>query len=227
MPPVSLNVRLLTEQHILNKDFGVETFSLQSWSIDFYLINNYSELVPANVFDQVTYTLHSSFSPRAVQTLKDFPFIICEEGWDEFDMQVGPSAADKKHFVTHDLNFAQARYESKHVMSFKNPKPPLQSLLYKSGPVPGDKDRVKSKRAAGGEGGSKKKKKTKKNIISSFYSVDMDKLADGLQHLDDNKTPDSYTKNDVEQVEFHVDLHILPDNLVKILEDFTQEKDAL
>ncbi|RAH39625.1 transcription factor TFIIF complex subunit [Aspergillus brunneoviolaceus CBS 621.78] len=223
MPDVERNVRLLTEQHILNKDFSVETFSLQSWSIDFYLVNNYSELVPANVFDQVTYTLHPSFGPRAVQTLKNFPFIICEEGWDEFDMEVGPIAADKKYFVTHDLNFAQARYESKHVITFKNPKPPLQSLVYKSGPVPGDKDRVKSKRAAGG-----------------FNSVDMDKLVDGLQRLgeddllqivqmelDDNKAPDSYTKNDVEQVEFHVDLHILPDNLIKILEEFTQEKRAL
>lgn len=31
-------------------------------------------------------------------------------------MQIGLSAADKEHTITHDLNFAQERYESKHVI---------------------------------------------------------------------------------------------------------------
>ncbi|GAT21320.1 transcription initiation factor subunit [Aspergillus luchuensis] len=163
---------------------------------------------------------------------KNPPFRISEEGWGEFDMQIGLTAADKEHFVTHDLNFAQPRYGSKHVITFKNPKPALLSLLRESGPVPGDENGVKSKRAATGEEGSKKKKRTEK-------SVDMDKLADGLQRLGeddllqvvqmvhDNKAPDSYTKNDVEQGEFHVDLYTLPDTLIKMLWDFTQEKGAL
>ena len=85
----------------------------------------------------------------------------------------------------------------------------------------------------------------------------MDKLADGLQRLGeddllqvvqmvhDNKAPDSYTKNDVERKsepipllicgpnssiaegEFHVDLYTLPDALIKMLWEFTQEKGAL
>ena len=36
-------------------------------------------------------------------------------------MQIGLTAADKEHFVTHDLNFAQPRYESKHVIVSKWP----------------------------------------------------------------------------------------------------------
>ncbi|PYH44591.1 Ran GTPase-binding protein YRB1 [Aspergillus saccharolyticus JOP 1030-1] len=226
------NVRLVTEQHILNKDSGVEGFPLRSWSIEIYLVNDHGEQVPANVFDKVTYTLHPSFGPRAVQTFKNPPFRISEEGWGEFDMQIGLTAADKEHFVTHDLNFAQTRYESKHVITFKNPKPALLAALRESGPVPGDENGVKTKRAAGGEEGSKKKKKTEKN-------VDMDKLADGLQRLGeddllqvvqmvhDHKAPDSYTKNDVEQGEFHVDLYTLPDTLIKMLWEFTQDKGAL
>ncbi|KAH1410511.1 hypothetical protein KXW78_005378 [Aspergillus fumigatus] len=223
------NEKLIGQQ---NKDSGVEGFPLRSWSIEIYLVNEHGEQVPANVFDKVTYTLHPSFGNRAVQTFKNPPFRISEEGWGEFDLQIGLTAADKEHFLTHDLNFAQPRYESKHVITFKNPKPALLALLRESGPVPGDENGVKSKRAAGGEEGSKKKKRTEKN-------VDMDKLADGLQRLGeddllqvvqmvhDHKAPDSYTKNDVEQGEFHVDLYTLPDNLIKMLWDFTQEKGAL
>ncbi|RHZ70408.1 hypothetical protein CDV55_108174 [Aspergillus turcosus] len=223
------NEKLIGQQ---NKDSGVEGFPLRSWSIEVYLVNEHGEQVPANVFDKVTYTLHPSFGDRAVQTFKNPPFRISEEGWGEFDMQIGLTAADKEHVLTHDLNFAQPRYESKHVITFKNPKPALLAALRESGPVPGDENGVKSKRAAAGEEGSKKKKRTEKN-------VDMDKLADGLQRLGeddllqvvqmvhDHKAPDSYTKNDVEQGEFHVDLYTLPDNLIKMLWDFTQEKGAL
>jgi len=64
----------------------------------------------------------------------------------------------------------------------------------------------------------------------------MEKLADGLQRLGeedllhivqlihDQKSPDTYTKNDVENGEFHVDLYTLPDGLVKTLWDFTGQK---
>ena len=43
------------------------------------------------------------------------PFRISEEGWGEFDMQI-EFVADKSHIIQHDLNFAQERYESKHVV---------------------------------------------------------------------------------------------------------------
>ncbi|KAL8930593.1 MAG: hypothetical protein Q9208_000463 [Pyrenodesmia sp. 3 TL-2023] len=64
----------------------------------------------------------------------------------------------------------------------------------------------------------------------------MEKLADSLQRLGEedllqvvemvhnNKTADTYTKNDVEQGEFHVDLYTLPDSLVRMLWDFCVEK---
>ncbi|KAI2018100.1 transcription factor TFIIF complex subunit Tfg3, partial [Ophidiomyces ophidiicola] len=155
------------------------------------------------------------------------PFRIEEEGWGEFDLQVGLGAPDKEHTVPHDLNFQQNRYESKHVITFKNPKPAVLAALRESGPVPGDENGLKSKRAQ--DESSKKKKRIDKNI-------DMERLADGLQKLGeddllqvvqmvhDNKSADSYTKNDIEQGEFHVDLYTLPDTLIKMLWDFSQEK---
>lgn len=51
-----------------------------------------------------------------VVAFKNPPFRIAEQGWGEFDMQITLTAADKDHIVTHDLNFAQNRYESKHVI---------------------------------------------------------------------------------------------------------------
>lgn len=64
----------------------------------------------------------------------------------------------------------------------------------------------------------------------------MDKLAEALQRLDEDsllqvvemvheqRSGDSYVKNDVENGEFHVDLYTLPDGLVKNLWDFTAAK---
>jgi len=233
MPDVKRTVKLVTTQDVMQgKDSGVEGYPLRSWSIEIHLQNELGDQIPATLFDKVTYTLHPSFGERAVQTFKNPPFRISEEGWGEFDLQIGLVTLDKEHVITHDLNFQQNHYESKHVITFKNPKPALLAALRDSGPVPGDENGVKSKRSAATEEGSKKKKKVDKN-------VDMDKLADGLQKLGeddllqvvkmvhDNKSAESYTKNDVEQGEFHVDLYTLPDTLIKMLWDFTQEKGAV
>jgi transcription initiation factor TFIID/TFIIF subunit len=230
MPDVKRNVRLVTSQHIIDKPSEVEGFPQREWSIEVYAANEKGDLVPATLFDKVTYHLHPSFGARAVQTFTKPPFRISEEGWGEFDMQI-EFVADKSHFIQHDLNFAQERYESKHVITFKNPKPALLEKLRETGPVPGDENGLK-KRGAAGEESAKKKKRVDKN-------VDMDKLADGLQRLNeddllqvvqmvhDNKTAESYTKNDVEQGEFHVDLYTLPDSLIKMLWDFTAERGFL
>ena len=65
----------------------------------------------------------------------------------------------------------------------------------------------------------------------------MEKLADAIQRLTeddlihvvhmihDNKSTDTWTKNDMENGEFHVDLYTLPDNLVKMLWDYSTSND--
>ncbi len=105
-----------------------------------------------------------------------------------------------KQSIAHDLNFAKPRYESKHVINFRNPNANLLALLGKSGPVPGDD--VNGARKKGGADDAKKRKRT--------AQVDMDKLADGLvklseddllqvvQMIHDNKSEETYTKNDIE-----------------------------
>lgn len=81
------------------------------------------------------------------------------------------------------------------LQTFRNPKPELLALLAESGPA--EANGMRNKDAA------KKKGRRDKN-------VDMEKLADGLQKLGeddllhvvtlvhDNKTSETYTKNDVE-----------------------------
>lgn len=87
-------------------------------------------------------------------------------------------------------------------------------------------------------------------LADGLQRLGEDDLLQVVQMVHDNKAPDSYTKNDTERMfcvssrrllvcglgdanltpcrlvegEFHVDLYTLPDNLVKMLWDFTQEK---
>jgi len=103
-----------------------------------------------------------------------------------------------KTSLVHDLNFAKTRYEAKHVVTFKNPSASLINILRETGSVPGDENGAKRK--VGGEKLQKKKP-----------AVDMEKLAEGLlklgeddllhvvQLIHDNKSDETYTKNDIER----------------------------
>lgn len=105
-----------------------------------------------------------------------------------------------KHTIAHDLNFAKPRYEAKHTITFKNPNANLLEALRRSGPVPEDANGARKK---GGDAEAKKKRKT--------AQVDMDKLAEGLtrlqeddllsviQMIHDNKSEETYTKNDIDR----------------------------
>src|SRR5436190_23956244 len=104
-----------------------------------------------------------------------------------------------KHTIMHDLNFAKPRYESKHTITFKNPNANLLALLAKSGSVPSDD-----------VNGSRKKVPDQEKKRKRGNAVDIERLADGLvklgeddllqvvQLIHDNKSEDTYTKNDVE-----------------------------
>jgi transcription initiation factor IIF auxiliary subunit len=122
----------------------------------------------------------------------------------------------KDHAITHDLNFHNNRYEVKQVITFKNPKAPLLGALRGSGPVPGD-----TATDAGVNGASSGKKRqsganeTQKRKKPDTKGIDMDKLAEGLQKLGeddlllvvqmvhDNKSEESWMRNDVDRKSLH------------------------
>jgi len=170
--------------------------------------------------------------------LKKAPFLLSEQGWGEFDMEIVLHGIDKggDHVVRHDLHFQQTKYESLHTITFNNPRPNLLKQLANSGPVPGtnavpaEENGVTKRDKRKNDGEERVKKKSR-----SERAFDMEKLADGLQKLQeehllrvvqmvhDNKTPETYIKNDVEQGEFHVDLYTLPQHLTQMLWNFVQD----
>ncbi|GAB7357943.1 hypothetical protein MBLNU230_g0110t1 [Neophaeotheca triangularis] len=231
MPDVKRTVKLVTQQSVNNDPPEAEGFPMRSWSISIFLVGPDGEEIVPNCFEKATYVLHESFGTKRMrQTFKQPPFTINEKGWGEFDMQILllPMGGGKssEHTLGHDLNFQQERYESTHNITFRNPKPELLALLKDSGPVPSTGDG-----ATNGTGAPPQKKKK-----AGTRNVDMEKLAEALPHLGeddllqvvqmvhDNKSEDTYTKNDVENGEFHVDLYTLPDNLIKMLWDFASNR---
>lgn len=165
----------------------------------------------------MTYLLHDSFGDRAQQTFKKPPFRVSEDGWGEFEMELTlVDISGKSRNLRHDLNFQTAKYDVKHVETFRIPKSsstPSEKLLLEklrnSGPVPGENVNGDTKKRTSemGAGGLPKKKKG-----SDVKGVDMDLLADGLQKLmeddllqvvqmiHDNKGEESWLRNDVERM---------------------------
>jgi transcription initiation factor TFIID/TFIIF subunit len=192
---------------------------MKSWNIEVFLLDEAGNEKPASCFTKVVYNLHPSFANPVQSRLfplhdsittadnvsllafHDPPFRCENEGWGEFDMTIDLYTTEKggKNTLVHDLNFAKSHYESKHQITFKNPSASLISLLRETGPVPGD------------ENGARKKTDVEKKRKRVAGAVDMEKLADGLvklneddllhvvQMIHDNKSEDTYTKNDIDR----------------------------
>lgn len=224
MPEVKRTLKIITEQKVTG-DANLE-MPLRKWSIELHLLGPHGEEITADCFEKVVYKLHETFGQRATQTFKTPPFRIQEEGWGEFDMLLVLTPKDKGADISvgHDLNFQSEHYETKHPIVFKNPKPALLTILKESGPVPGDTNGVK-----GRDESAKKKKRPDKGIDMEKLAENMQKMTEDdlllvVQMIHDNKTAETWTKNDVDQGEFQVDLYTLPDSLIRQLWDFTNEK---
>lgn len=219
-----------------------EGFPMREWSIELCILGPNKQELPAIVFDKVTYKLHPTFQ-NPTRSFKKPPFRIEEQGWGEFDLGIVLHFADRggEQTLSHDLNFAENEYTVEHTVNFPTNKPNLARLLIESGPVPGYN-------APGASGTSsleadKRKneddvataKKRSKTVLEKG-SIDLERLADGLQKLNeddllgviqmitDNKTPEMYIKNDVDEGEFHMDLYTLPDSLLKSLWDYVKKR---
>ncbi|KAG9234785.1 yeats family-domain-containing protein [Amylocarpus encephaloides] len=219
---IKRTIKLVTQQANIDKPAEVEGFPMKLWSVEVFMLDEAGNDKPANCFTKATYNLHPTF-PNPTQTFHDPPFRCQNEGWGEFDMTIDLFTTEKggKQTLHHDLNFLKPEYESKHSVTFKNPSASLIQLLKETGPVPGD------------ENGKRKDDKKRKRPAGN---IDMEKLAEGLTKLDeeqllhvvqlihDNKTEDTYTLNDAEQGEFHVDLYTLPESLTKMLWEYVSSQ---
>jgi transcription initiation factor TFIID/TFIIF subunit len=219
-----------------------EGFPMRKWSIRIAILGADGQELPANIFDKVTYKLHPTFQ-NPTRALKKPPFKIEEQGWGEFDLGIVLHNIDKggENTISHDLNFAKNEYIVDHNLSFPTNRPNLVRALAESGPVPGynapgasgTSSEWSGERRKADESDTKVRKKAK---TIEKGNVDLESLADGLQKLSeddlltvvqmvsDNKTPDMYIKNDVDEGEFHMDLFTLPDSLLRSLWDFVKKK---
>ncbi|KAK4456322.1 RanBP1 domain-containing protein [Podospora aff. communis PSN243] len=211
-------IKIVTEQHNINKPAVNEGFPMKEWTVEIYIIDQDGKEKPAKCFTKAVYHLHPSFE-NPDQTFTEPPFKCTNEGWGEFEMTIDVYTTEKggKHTFVHDLNFAAPQYDVVHSIQFKNPSQALQQILRETGPLPSDEER-KLKKADGG-----KKKK---------IAVDIDKMADGIVKLEENdllqviqmvhdgKDDNTYIQNNIDAGEFSVDLYTLPEALQKSLWEF-------
>lgn len=238
---------LTGEQHILTDAPPEQGIPLRQWWVQVACLNEDGEVVPATFLDRVVYKLHPTFA-NPNRTVKKPPFMVKETGWGEFDMGIVMHYADNGGSVTvrHDLNFQSEDYTVDHVLSISTARPGLARLLLETGPVPG----LDTGSVDDGGAGRKKRKSEAPDALSGASTpgtdskkqrsrtkpVDMERLAEGLQRLDedallhvvqlidDHKTADTYVKNDIDEGEFHVDLYTLSDTLLVSLWTFTSGK---
>lgn len=227
---VKRTIKLVTEQHVIDKPSDVEGFPMRSWSIEVYIIHTETGRdVPANIFEKVVYKLHPSFA-RPVQAFDKPPFRCENEGWGEFDMSIELFTSEKaKNIIPHDLNFSKERYEAQHTITFKNPNPVLANALRESGPVPGDdaNGAVRKNKADSGKAQRKKTAVDMEKLGENLVKLQEDDLLYVVQLIHDNKTEDTYTLNDPDAGEFHVDLYTLPDKCIKLLNEYVNSKIGL
>ncbi|KAK3357290.1 yeats family-domain-containing protein [Lasiosphaeria hispida] len=211
-------IKLVTEQHNINKPAVNEGFPMKQWTVEIYMLDQDGKEHPAKCFHKVVYNLHPSFE-NPVQTFMEPPFKCTNEGWGEFEMSIDMYTTEKggKHTFMHDLNFSAPQYEITHTITFKNPSQALQQILRETGPLPSDEER-KSKKVDGA-----KKKKS---------AIDIEKMADGItkfgedellqvvQMIHDGRDDNTYIQNNIDAGEFSVDLYTLPDPLMKQLWEY-------
>ncbi|KAM9921791.1 hypothetical protein OXX59_006277 [Metschnikowia pulcherrima] len=235
---VKRTIRITTNQHILADVPAVENYPMRQWSIEITMLNDVGAVVPANILDKVTYTLHPTFA-NPIRALKQPPFKVEEQGWGEFDIPIAvhlvgiPGKSGERKF-NHDLNFLQETYTVDHEITIPLKNAQLNKLLAETGSVPTEGD---AKRKNDSEVQAKSKK-LKSAASATKGSVDLEKLAKGLtllseddlitivQMVTDNRTSDMNIKNDFEHGEFTMDLYTLPESLLKSLWDYVQRHTA-
>ncbi|KAH6636341.1 yeats family-domain-containing protein [Chaetomium tenue] len=213
---VERKIKVVTEQHNINKPAVNEGFPMKEWTVEVYILDQDGKEKPARCFTKAVYHLHPSFA-NPVQTFMEPPFKCTNEGWGEFEMSIDLFTTEKggKQTVIHDLNFAAAQYDNVHVVTFRNPSQALQQILRETGPLPSDEER-KIKKA---DGGKKKKTFDVEKMADGLIKLGEDDLLQVIQLIHDHKDDSTYVQNNIDAGEFSVDLYTLPDSLLKMLWD--------
>ncbi|KAF3019008.1 hypothetical protein E8E14_013060 [Neopestalotiopsis sp. 37M] len=221
---IERKVKLVTEQKNIDKESPVPEFPMKEWSVKIYMLDQDGNEKPATAFNKVTYNLHPSFENPS-QTFTEPPYICKNEGWGEFEMSIDMYTTEKtKATVYHDLNFQKPRYEIIQTIQIKNPSQALLQILRETGPVASDDDPKLAKARKANDGKKRKAGYDFEKMADGLTKLGEDELLHVIQLIHDHKTDDTYTKNDMDNGEFSVDLFTLPDHLARLIWDFLLEQ---
>ncbi|EQL01587.1 YEATS family protein [Ophiocordyceps sinensis CO18] len=221
-------VKVVTEQHVIDKPSPMADFPMREWSLRLHILDEDGNERPADVFTKVVYHLHPTFE-NPTQTFTKPPFTCTNEGWGEFEIIIDCYTTEKTKLapITHDLNFHKEVYEVAHMVVFKNPSQALQERLRETGPLPTDEDRPKKKGIAGKKGAQKF---DYEKIAEALEKLEEEDLLRVIQLINENKGPDTYIRSDVEvdnlaeAGEFSIDLYTMPDTLTTKLWEHLSKK---
>ncbi|ETS75504.1 hypothetical protein PFICI_12448 [Pestalotiopsis fici W106-1] len=222
--PQQRKVKLVTEQKNIDKESPVPEFPMKEWNVKIYMVDQDGNEKPATAFNKVTYNLHPSFENPS-QTFTEPPYTCKNEGWGEFEMSIDMYTTEKtKCTVYHDLNFQKPRYETIQTIQIKNPSQALLQILRETGPVASDDDPKLAKARKANDGKKRKAGYDFEKMADGLTKLGEDELLHVIQLIHDHKNEDTYTKNDMDNGEFSVDLFTLPDNLARLIWDFLLEQ---
>lgn len=90
----------------------------------------------------------------------------------------------------------QTHYENQHHVTFKNPSQALQERLRETGPLPTDDDHRPKKKGVAGKKSAQKFDYEK--IAEALEKLEEEELLRVIQLINENKSPDTYIRSDVE-----------------------------
>ncbi|KAF5005301.1 hypothetical protein FDECE_8237 [Fusarium decemcellulare] len=216
-------IKVVTEQHVIDKPSPVEQFPMREWSLKVFLLDEEGNERPADVFHKVVYNLHPTFenptqsmhffcavhsawtwileSLEMLMNLAGFtkaPFLCKNEGWGEFEISIDLYTTEKTKMppILQDLNFQKNKYDATHTVTFKNPSQLLQERLRETGPLPSDDDHRPKKKGLATKKSSQKYDYEK--IAEALEKLEEEDLLRVIQLINENKGPDTYIRSDVE-----------------------------
>ncbi|KAG0100200.1 hypothetical protein BGZ93_003370 [Podila epicladia] len=237
MPQKSIikEVKVVTDQ-IIVKGQKQHGFPMRSWKISIVGVGPDGEDQRLPYVDYVEYILHHTFE-QPLRKVADYPFLLQEKGWGEFDMKIMFYFVDKSvapFVLDHDLNFQKNHYEG--ARSISDNEHGGEGSSYKrrrDGAHKEKSKRVKESRStdddsndssSAGSGDDEMERVNVKQLATKFQLLQPEDLLELVKLVKANQTPDMYVLEDGEAGEFHIDLKTLGDDLLGTLWQFCERR---
>ncbi|KAJ9627879.1 transcription factor TFIIF complex subunit Tfg3 [Taxawa tesnikishii (nom. ined.)] len=232
MPDVKRTVKLVTEQRITDDPPEMEGFPMRRWNIEIFVQGPEGENLPATCFEKVTYKLHESFGKRATQgrcTVRGNWSALTEYAVLEVVKRNSRNGWCTLRARDQERSKARVTTEDGHMQVMRNiVNEMLIRFIVVMRNVPfrieekgwGEFEMLVTMTPVGAPKGGDTTIVHDLNFASERYDAThsvtfRNPKAELLERLKESGPADG---------EFHVDLYTLPDNLIKMLWDFTSNK---